>query len=68
MTKAEKHETEPVFYSRLNVPMNVRSVHNLFKELLEKAGLPSKRFSLHHLRHTFATILLQQHEKVDLRT
>ncbi|WP_424475098.1 tyrosine-type recombinase/integrase [Oceanobacillus kimchii] len=68
LTENERYETEPVFYSKLKVALNVRSVHKLFKELLEKAGLPSNRFSLHHLRHTFATILLQQDTKVDLRT
>jgi site-specific recombinase XerD len=44
-------------------------LHVLFKRTLESAGLPPKRFSLHHLRHTFATLFLQEaKEKVDLRT
>ncbi|WP_245729011.1 tyrosine-type recombinase/integrase [Thalassobacillus cyri] len=41
--------------------------------MLKETGLPPHRFSLHHLRHTFATLLLQQSkngkgDKVDLRT
>ncbi|MFA1737830.1 tyrosine-type recombinase/integrase [Lysinibacillus fusiformis] len=37
--------------------------------MLKKAGLPPTRFTLHHLRHTFATLMLQQNkENVDLRT
>lgn len=48
--------------------INPRGLHKVFKETLEKAGLPPKRFSLHHLRHTFATLLLQENkENVDLR-
>ncbi|WP_240468641.1 hypothetical protein [Gracilibacillus sp. YIM 98692] len=51
---------------------------------MKKAGLPPARFTLHHLRHTFATLFLQQvktetndkqgniaylpKEKVDLKT
>ncbi|WP_323645920.1 tyrosine-type recombinase/integrase [Lysinibacillus xylanilyticus] len=37
--------------------------------MLKKAGLPPTRFTLHHLRHTFATLMLQQNkDNVDLRT
>jgi integrase/recombinase XerD len=40
----------------------------VFKEVLKKAGLPAEKFSLHHLRHTFATLLLQENgENIDLR-
>lgn len=68
LPKDKRYPSEPVFWSRLKKELNPRSVHFLFKELLTKAGLPAHRFSLHHLRHTFATILLQQNDKVDLRT
>jgi len=38
------------------------------KKVLKKAGLPTEKFSLHHLRHTFATLLLQENgENIDLR-
>jgi site-specific recombinase XerD len=75
---------EPVFLNKNGKPFDPRGVHANFKEVLKKAGLPPHRFSLHHLRHTFATLLLQQgttpikeanehapylsKEKVDLRT
>ncbi|WP_260401995.1 tyrosine-type recombinase/integrase [Peribacillus simplex] len=52
-----------------NKPLNPRGLHKIFKEILERAGLPAHRFSLNHLRHTFATLLLQENkDKVDLRT
>ncbi|MEH6940045.1 tyrosine-type recombinase/integrase [Bacillus sp. JJ664] len=60
--------SEPVFKSRLNKGLNARSLHLIFKQLISKAGLPAHRFSLHHLRHTFVTLLLQGNEKVDLKT
>lgn len=41
---------------------------NPSKDLLTRAGLPAHRFSLHHLRHTLATLLLQNNNRVDLRT
>lgn len=63
------HSSEPVFLNRYGVKMNPRGLHVVFKDILTKSGLPSKRFSLHHLRHTFATLLLQESQgKVDLRT
>ncbi|WP_327054370.1 tyrosine-type recombinase/integrase [Geobacillus thermodenitrificans] len=47
----------------------IYGIHKIFKEILQKAGLPPQRFSLHHLRHTFATLLIQENkENVDLRT
>ncbi|QGM30162.1 tyrosine-type recombinase/integrase [Bacillus sp. N3536] len=77
------HPTEPVFLNKNGHPINPRGLHVVFKEVLRNAGLPPARFSLHHLRHTFATLLLQQptvqkldadghthviSEKVDLKT
>ncbi|MCP8970799.1 tyrosine-type recombinase/integrase [Ectobacillus ponti] len=64
----QKHSSQPVFLSKNKKVMNPRGLHVLFKNILEKAGLPPTRFSLHHLRHTFATLLLQENkENVDLR-
>ncbi|TYS13550.1 hypothetical protein FZC78_21400 [Rossellomorea vietnamensis] len=40
--------------------MNPRGMNVIFKEVLVKAGLPPNRFKLHHLRHTIASLLLQQ--------
>lgn len=83
----EEHQThplEPVFRNSHGKGINPRGVNMIFKEVLQKAGLPPHRFTLHHLRHTFASLLLQQGnvkttdekgiphylptEKVDLRT
>ncbi|MFT4416059.1 tyrosine-type recombinase/integrase [Fredinandcohnia humi] len=76
------HPFEPVFLNKNGKPLNPRGLHVIFKEVLKYAGLPPARFSLHHLRNTFATLLLQQSkvetkdadgmpivtEKVDLKT
>lgn len=65
----ETHSSEPIFLNSRKEKFNPRGLHVLFKRSLEAAGLPPTRFSLHHLRHTFATLLLQEaKEKVDLRT
>lgn len=65
------HSSEPVFLNKNKQKINARGLHKIFKDILLKAGLPPKRFSLHHLRHTFATLLLQNDNpiyKVDLKT
>ncbi len=63
------HPEEPIFRNKNGEKLNARGLHKIFKETLEKAGLPPKRFSLHHMRHTFATLLLQENkENVDIRT
>ncbi|WP_280615383.1 tyrosine-type recombinase/integrase [Heyndrickxia oleronia] len=43
-----------------------RRLHLIFKNVLQKAGLPPSRFTLHHLQHTL--MLQQNKENVDLRT
>ncbi|USK30816.1 tyrosine-type recombinase/integrase [Bacillus sp. CMF21] len=67
----EEHQlfsSEPVFLNKNKMKFNPRGLHKTFKDILKKAGLPPKRFSLHHLRHTFATLLLQnENSKVDIR-
>jgi site-specific recombinase XerD len=60
----QKHPSEPVFYSYKKVRLDPRSLHRIFKVELKKAGLPPHRFSLHHLRHTFASLLLQAQYRV----
>ncbi|WP_433596565.1 tyrosine-type recombinase/integrase [Lysinibacillus xylanilyticus] len=48
--------------------LDPRVLHVNFKDVLKKAGLPPTRFTLHHLRHTLGTLMLQQNkENVDLR-
>ncbi|MFT4416026.1 tyrosine-type recombinase/integrase [Fredinandcohnia humi] len=68
LTTSNLHHEEPVFKSRNKKYLDPRSLHKLFKMLLTESGLPADKFSLHHLRHTFATLLLQQNDKIDLRT
>lgn len=80
----QTHPKEPVFRNRHGRTLTPQGLQVIFKDVLKKAGLPPHRFTLHHLRHTFATLLLQQgkievedehgkvtiiqQEKVDLRT
>jgi site-specific recombinase XerD len=56
------HLDVTVFVTRSNQPIDPRVLHRMFKYALIHAGL-------HHLRHTFATLLLQNKEhSIDLRT
>jgi integrase len=52
------HPSRPVFLNKNGKKLNPCGLHKIFKEILQKAGLPPQRFSLHHLRHTFATLLI----------
>ncbi|QCR32545.1 tyrosine-type recombinase/integrase [Lysinibacillus sp. SGAir0095] len=62
------YSTEHVFLNKDGKILDPRGLHSIFKKVLKKAGLPPSRFSLHHLRHTFATLMLQENkENVDLR-
>ena len=45
-------------------PISPDSVNNMLKRVLERAGIPNVRF--HDIRHTFATIALQN--GVDIKT
>ncbi|MBD1379372.1 tyrosine-type recombinase/integrase [Bacillus sp. IB182487] len=61
--------TEPVFLNKDKNPLNPRGLHLIVKNALRKPGPPPSRFSLHHLRHTFATLMLQENKNnVELRT
>ena len=53
-----------VFPSPKGGPISPDSVNNMLKRVLERAGIPKVRF--HDLRHTFATIALQN--GVDIKT
>lgn len=64
----QTYHSEPLFLNKAGEKLNPRGLHVIFKKALEKAGLPPSRFSLHHMRHTFATLMLQENkENVDLR-
>ena len=60
----EKVSSEYVFPSPNGGPISPDSVNHMLQRVLERAGLPKVRF--HDLRHTFATIALQN--GVDIKT
>ncbi len=60
----EKANDEYVFSSPNGGPISPDSVNNMLKRVLERAGIPKVRF--HDLRHTFATLALQN--GVDIKT
>ena len=61
--KAKTHD-QYVFPSPNGGPISPDSVNNMLKRVLARAGIPEVRF--HDLRHTFATIALQN--GVDIKT
>lgn len=64
--KAQKAKTNDqyVFPSPNGAPISPDSVNNMLQRVLERAGIPKVRF--HDLRHTFATLALQN--GVDIKT
>ena len=64
--KEQKKKTNDtyVFPSPNGGPISPDSVNNMLKRVLERAGIPKVRF--HDLRHTFATIALQN--GLDIKT
>ncbi|MEY9970703.1 integrase [Lysinibacillus sp. RC46] len=61
------YPTESVFLNKNHKALDPCGLHVISVDVLKKAGLPPTRFTLHHLRHTFATLMLQQNkENVDL--
>lgn len=67
--KSDKYQTvttKALFLSRLNKRVSVKTVQWMVYKYLERAGLEAKRFSVHKLRHTAATLMYQS-GNVDVR-
>ena len=58
--------TKAVFLSRLDQRMSVKTVQAMVYKYLKLAGLESKHYSVHKLRHTAATLMYQS-GNVDVR-
>lgn len=58
-------EKEYVFYSRCRNTMGYTTARALFIKYLKTSGLSHKRYSLHSLRHTFATDLLNAGMRIE---
>ncbi len=57
---------QPLFISRLSKRISVKTVQWIVKKYLGEAGLESKNYSTHKLRHTAATLMYQS-GNVDVR-
>ena len=64
--KYAKVQTKAVFLSRLDQRMSVKTVQAMVYKYLKLAGLESKHYSVHKLRHTAATLMYQS-GNVDVR-
>ncbi|MEG2000494.1 MAG: tyrosine recombinase XerC [Evtepia sp.] len=62
----EPEDKDALFISRNHRRINVRSVQKMVDKTLLRAGLDAAHFSPHKLRHTAATLMLQN--GVDVRT
>ncbi len=59
-------KTKSLFLSRLNACISVKTVQHIVYKYLTMAGLEAKRYSVHKLRHTAATLMYQSGQ-VDVR-
>lgn len=64
--KYEKVTDKALFLSRLGQRMSVKTVQAMVYKYLKRAGLESKHYSVHKLRHTAATLMYQEGH-VDVR-
>ena len=64
--KYENVQTKALFLSRLNKRISVKTVQWMVYKYLELAGLEAKKYSVHKLRHTAATLMYQS-GNVDVR-
>jgi len=56
--EVRNHEKEYIFYSRSRAKISYGMAWTVMSNLLTKSGLSHKGYSLHSLRHTFATDML----------
>lgn len=66
LTTRPSVKTDALFISKRKQRISNKSVQHIVKKYLEKAGLDTKKYSVHKLRHTAAT-LMYQHGDVDIR-
>ena len=59
-------QTDALFVSNRKTRLTTAAVHKLVKKHLAESGLDSRQYSAHKLRHTAATLMLQN--GVDVRT
>jgi site-specific recombinase XerD len=59
------HEKEYLFYGRGDHPMSYNNARVIFSKYLKQAGLEHKDYSLHCLRHTYATELLNAGMRIE---
>ncbi len=64
--KYAKLQEKALFLSRLEQRISVKTVQAMVYKYLNRAGLASKQYSVHKLRHTAATLMYQS-GKVDVR-
>lgn len=62
-----KHSEKALFISKRNERISTRSVQYIVEKELTRAGLDTKKYSVHKLRHTAAT-LMYQYGNVDIRS
>jgi site-specific recombinase XerD len=62
----EAEDKNALFLSNRRTRMSRETVHSMVKKSLLKAGLDAEKYSAHKLRHTAATLMLQN--GVDVRT
>lgn len=61
-----RKDSDALFISRLGSRISTKQVQIIVKRCLQEAGIDSKRYSTHKLRHTAAT-LMYKYGKVDIR-
>ena len=63
----KQEDKDALFLSERNERIGRRTVQYVVKKELAKAGLDTRKYSTHKLRHTAAT-LMYQYAEVDIRT